>query len=46
MKEILKARHAQGIFDDKMYKDGVDRVDRYQDGIVVAQTFLKFLLEE
>ncbi len=46
MKEILKARHAQGIFDDNMYKDGVDRVDRYQDGVVVAQTFLKFLLEE
>ncbi|PBP17399.1 putative glutamine amidotransferase class-I [Diplocarpon rosae] len=46
MREILKARHAQGIFDEELYKDGSDRVDRHQDGVVVAQAFLKFLLEE
>lgn len=46
MREILKARHAQGIFDAELYKGGIERVDKYHDGVVVAQAFLKFLLEE
>ena len=45
-REILKARYAQGIFDEAMFKDAIGRVDRYQDGVVVSQTFLRFLLEE
>lgn len=46
VREIIKVRHAQGLFDDEMEKDFVSRVDRYQDGVVVAQAFLRFLLEE
>ncbi|KAG4420584.1 hypothetical protein IFR04_006291 [Cadophora malorum] len=46
MREIVKLRHSTGLFTDDMEKDAIERVDRYQDGVVVAQTFLKFLLEE
>ncbi|KAL2076253.1 hypothetical protein VTL71DRAFT_1196 [Oculimacula yallundae] len=46
MREIVKVRHATGLFTDEMEKDAIERVDRYQDGVVVAATFLKFLLEE
>ncbi|EKD21704.1 uncharacterized protein L3040_004927 [Drepanopeziza brunnea f. sp. 'multigermtubi'] len=46
MTEVLEARHAQGVFSDEIYKSGSERVDRHQDGVVVAQAFLKFLLED
>ncbi|CZS97891.1 hypothetical protein WAI453_008889 [Rhynchosporium graminicola] len=46
MREIVKLRHATGLFTDEMEKDAIERVDRYQDGLVVAATFLRFLLEE
>jgi GMP synthase-like glutamine amidotransferase len=45
VREVLIARHKMGIFDDEMFKDAMDRVDKYQDGVVVAKAFLKFLLE-
>lgn len=45
MRELLIARHGSGIFDDDHFKDAMGRVDKYQDGVVVAQAFLKFLLE-
>ncbi|CAL3962872.1 unnamed protein product [Diplocarpon coronariae] len=45
-REILEVRHAQGIFDEELYRDGAARLGRDQDGVVVAQAFLKFLLEE
>ena len=43
--EIIKARHAQGIFDDTQYEDGMKRVALNHDGVVVSEAFLKFLLE-
>jgi len=46
VREILATRHASGIFNDEAYEDTVGRVDKYQDGLVVAQAFLRFLLEE
>ncbi|KAH6724775.1 class I glutamine amidotransferase-like protein [Leptodontidium sp. MPI-SDFR-AT-0119] len=46
MREIVKSRHSTGLFTDEMEKDAIERVDRYQDGVVVSQAFLKFLLEE
>lgn len=45
VRELLVARHEMGIFDDDLFADAVSRVDKYQDGVVVAQAFLKFLLE-
>jgi len=45
MREILTARHNQGIFDDESFEEGMARADRYHDGVTVASTFLRFLLE-
>lgn len=45
MREVLEVRHKAGVFDVEMYHDGIERVDKYQDGVVVAAAFLKFLLE-
>ena len=44
--ELLEARHTAGVFDDGMYKDGMDRVGNRHDGVVVAKAFIKFVLEE
>jgi GMP synthase-like glutamine amidotransferase len=43
--EIIKGRYGQGIFTDEIYKDAMRRVQDHDDGIVVAQAFLRFLLE-
>lgn len=45
VRELLIARHTQGIFDDETFKDSMGRVDKYHDGVVVSKAFLKFLLE-
>lgn len=45
VKEVLIARHENGVFDDATFEDAMKRVDKYQDGVVIAQAFLKFLLE-
>ncbi|KAH9833616.1 Paeruginosa anthranilate synthase component II [Teratosphaeria destructans] len=44
--ELLENRHRMGIFDDAMYRDGVERVRRHHDGVAVAAAFVRFLLEE
>ena len=45
MRELLRVRHDSGIFDDEHFKDAMERVDKPQDGVAVAQAFLRFLLE-
>jgi GMP synthase-like glutamine amidotransferase len=45
MRELLNARHDAGIFDDEIFEDGMGKVDKYHDGVVVSEAFLKFLLE-
>jgi GMP synthase-like glutamine amidotransferase len=45
VRELLIARHKSGIFDDDLFQDGIDRADKNQDGVVVAQAFIRFLLE-
>lgn len=45
VRELLVARHGSGIFNDEMFQDAIGRVDKDQDGIVVAQAFLRFVLE-
>jgi GMP synthase-like glutamine amidotransferase len=46
MRELLVTAHASGLFDRQLFEDSIRRVNNYQDGVVVAQAFLKFLLEE
>jgi len=46
MGELLDTAYASGFFDKNLFDDSMKRVDKYQDGVVVAQAFLKFLLEE
>jgi GMP synthase-like glutamine amidotransferase len=45
VRELLISRHRAGIFDDEVFEDTMARVDKYQDGVVVAKAFLRFLLE-
>jgi GMP synthase-like glutamine amidotransferase len=44
--EIIKSRFKQGIFTEELYKDAMRRLKDHDDGIVVAQAFLRFLLED
>lgn len=43
--ELLEARHATGVFDDALYKDGMDRVGNKHDGVSVGKAFVRFALE-
>ena len=45
VRELLILRHDTGIFNDEVFEDAMGRVDKYQDGVIVAKAFLKFLLE-
>jgi GMP synthase-like glutamine amidotransferase len=45
MREILETRHATGIFDEEAYKEHAKKIDLPHDGIVVSQSFIRFLLE-
>ena len=40
---ICEKRHEQGIFDDETFTDAISRVKNEQDGVTVAQGFLKML---
>lgn len=46
MTEIIKTRHATGIFDDEAFAAGMKKVVKPHDGLVVSKGFLRFLLEE
>ena len=46
MRELLDRAYVSGLFDKDIFEDSIKRVDKYQDGVVVAQAFLRFLLEE
>ena len=43
---IMQYRRKQGIFSDEIYEEAMTRVGEAHDGVVVAQAFLKFLMEE
>ena len=45
MRELLGARHKQGIFSDDLFGDAQRRAGDQHDGVVVAQAFLKMLKE-
>jgi GMP synthase-like glutamine amidotransferase len=46
MRDLLDAKHAQEIFTKEIFEDTLKRVHKDHDGVVVAQAFLRFLLEE
>ncbi len=43
VREILDMRKYGGIVSDDIYQDGINRVADKQDGVVVAQAFMRFL---
>lgn len=45
VREILDMRKYGGILGDDIYQDGISRVAGKQDGVKVAQVFLRFLQE-
>lgn len=45
VRELLEKRREQNIFDRSTYDDAVARVALPQDGLLVSQAFLRFLLE-
>ena len=45
MEEILETRHAAGIFNDNEFDEGMKRVVKPHDGLIVSQAFLRFLME-
>lgn len=45
VRELLVARHDAGVFDDAIFEDAMGRVDKYHDGVVVAQAFLRFMMD-
>jgi GMP synthase-like glutamine amidotransferase len=46
VEELLESRHEKGIFDDKMFEEGLSRVRKPHDGVKVGAAFIRFLLEE
>lgn len=43
---LVKMRHEQGIFEDEQARDALSRVGDKHDGVIIAQAFLRFLLED
>ena len=44
--EILRSRHAMGIFSDEEFEKFMQKAARPHDGVVVAGAFLEFLLDD
>ncbi|KAI8942488.1 hypothetical protein NX059_000554 [Plenodomus lindquistii] len=43
---LVKMRNEQGIFEDEQARDALERVGKKHDGVIIAEAFLRFLLEE
>jgi hypothetical protein len=46
VKEILESREEKGVYPPGVFQDGVQRLTDHDDGVLVAQAFLRFLLED
>jgi GMP synthase-like glutamine amidotransferase len=44
--EILRARHAMGIFNDEDFEKYMDKAGKPHDGVVVSKAFIEFLLDD
>ena len=45
VRELLDMRRGQGVCDDQMYADAIGKIGKQHDGVLVAQAFLRFLME-
>ena len=45
VRELVEYRYETGVFDKQTYEDGIRKVARQHDGVIVAQAFLRFLQE-
>ena len=45
VRELLVTRHEQRIFSNEVFEDAVGRVAGKQDGVLVAEAFMRFLVE-
>ena len=45
VRELLETRREQNIFDEDTYQDALARVMKPQDGVLVGEAFLRFLIE-
>ena len=45
VRELVIYRHAQKIFDERTYDEGMKKVAKEHDGLIVATAFINFLLE-
>jgi GMP synthase (glutamine-hydrolysing) len=45
MSSLLEVRHASGLFNDELYKDGLSRVGNPHDGRLIAKAMAKFIVE-
>lgn len=46
MNWLLDTRHKQGLFDDEIYNEAKSRAGNQHDGVLVAEAFLRFMLED
>jgi GMP synthase-like glutamine amidotransferase len=46
MEEILEVRVKLGIIPPDVFDDGIKRLEDHDDGVIAAQAFLRFLLED
>lgn len=46
VRRLVEMRREQGIFSDEQARDALGRVGDRHDGVVIAQAFLRFLLED
>lgn len=44
--KLIETRHAMGVFDDQLSKDGLSRAGKPHDGLVVGEAICKFLLDD
>jgi hypothetical protein len=44
--KLIETRHAMGILDDQLSKDGLSRAGKPHDGLVVGEAICKFLLDD
>jgi hypothetical protein len=46
MEEILQTRHRIGVLPTDVYEDGMARLVDHDDGVIIAQAFLRFLFDD
>lgn len=45
MTHLCEARHAGGLFDDELYRDGLARAEKHHDGELLARKIVQFMIE-